>query len=395
MLTDTKIRSLQPRERLFRVADSHGLELEVTPKGSRHWRARYKWAGKPRMISLGSYPVVTLAAARDRHLAVRRDLANGKDPAASKRDLVTKQADLERSKFPIIALEWLSERKVEFKPATYKKAHSIIHGDLIPRLKHANVATLTTQQAAAILKKIAARSPHMAEKAKGYLSQIIDYSMLNGLREDGKALSLRRAVQVPKAVSVPAATTRAELSHVLRTIDSYDGEVTQAALRFAALTTMRPMNIVQARWEHMDFDENTWTIPAEQMKNGNAHTVPLPKQAIELLLKAKTWKVHGGWIFPPISKQKTPHLHRDTLSKALRSSGLQGKHVPHGFRSSFRTMAREEFDEQEDVLEVQIAHAKKGVVNKAYDRTRFLSKRILIMQRWADLLDELRLSRKE
>jgi len=392
MLTDTAIRALKPRAKTHRVSDRQGLAIEVTPQGVRLWRFRYQWAGKERMISLGRYPEITLVAARTRALEWRRELAAGRDPAQVKRDLVAKQFDHELSKFPVIALEWLAERKEEFKPATYRKAHSIIHGDLMPGLKYANVATLTTPQAIVVLEKIAARAPHMAEKAKGYLSQIIDYSIKKGLREDGRTLSLRRAVRMPKAVSVPAATTRAELAHVLKAIDRYEGEVTQSALRFAALTTMRPMNVVQARWENLDLNDRTWTIPGEQMKNGNPHTVPLPTQAIELLQKAKLWKAHGGWVFPPLSKQTTPHLHRDTLSKALRSSGLRGKHVPHGFRSSFRTMAREEFDEREDVLEVQIAHAKKGVVNKAYDRALFLKKRVLIMQRWADLLDELRVA---
>lgn len=128
------------------------------------------------------------------------------------------------------------------------------------------------------------------------------------------------------------------------------------------------------------------------MRSGKEHRVPLPRQAVTILEQAKKWVSHGGWAFPPVAKQNTPHLHRDALSKALRATGMQGKHVPYGFRSSFRTTMREELGIAEDNLEAQeaqIAHAKKGAVNKAYDRTRFLKQRVPVMQQWADHLGSL------
>jgi integrase len=229
----------------------------------------------------------------------------------------------------------------------------------------------------------------MAVKAKGCLIQIIERAIQTGLREDGKNLTLRRAIRTPKTVSVPAAVTDTSLQNVLRAVDAYEGEVVRAALKLASLTAMRPANIVEARWEHIDLARRTWTIPAEQMKSGKEHMVPLSRQAMAILEQAKKWGRHGGWVFPAVAKQDTPHLHRDALSKALRSMGMQGKHVPHGFRSSFRTIMREEFGIAEDILEAQIAHAKKGAVNKAYDRTRFLKQRVPVMQQWADHLDSL------
>lgn len=399
MLTDATIRSLTPKSALFRVRDRDGLWLEITPGGKKHWRYRYQWAGRERMISLGTYPIVTLALARDRCVDARRHLAVGRDPAQVKRGEKAAIVQREDNKFPEVARRWLQTRHFDraqrsgdskpFARKTYQKASTIIEGDLIPSLRHVAIADLTTPQAIAALDKIQGRAPHMAVKAKNYLEHIVIYAIQKGLRGEGKVLSLRGSVHTPEARSVPAAVTIEALAIVVKAIATYPSPVTKAALSFCSMTTMRPANVAEARWEHIDLKAATWTIPAEEMKSGKPHIVPLPTQALELLKQAESWRRRGGWVFPAQAEQDTPHLHRDTLSKALRELGLQGKHVPHGFRSSFRTIAREEWKIDIDVLEAQIAHAKQGQVNKAYDRTRFLRERVQVMQRWADLLEQL------
>lgn len=394
MLTDTALRNLKPKDTLYRVCCSRRLYIEVTPSGSRLWRYRYKFDGKSKMISLGSYPAIALAQARERCFEADRVLANNLDPSDVRKEQEKNKIEVAESKFAIIALAWLEERnaKKSFSLSTYKKASTIIRSDLIPALGEISIAVLTTPQVMKVLRKIEARAPHMAEKAQGYINQIVDHAIKNGLREDGKTLSLKGAISTPKATSVPAAINRHDLSTVLKVIDQYPCPIVQSALKFASLTTMRPSNVVEARWEHIDMKKKTWSIPGDQMKNGEEHCVPLPSQAMEILKLAQAWKSRSqGWVFPPFTKGKTPHLHRDTLSKALRENGLRDKHVPHGWRSTFRTLAREEWKIDIDVLEAQIAHSKKGEVNKAYDRTKFLNERFDVMQRWANYLDELRI----
>ena len=206
MLTELAIRALKPRQTLYRVADANGLALEVTPRGAKHWRFRYRRAGKHQMVSLGTYPVVTLAQARERHLEARRQIANGLDPAQVKREAKKTVISREQGRFQTFALEWLEAKADDMAPRTYEKAESIIRQDLIPALRHANIASLTTPEAMAALDKISGRAPHMALKAAGYLTKMIDHAIKTGLREDGKILSLRGAVKLPKAKSVPAAT---------------------------------------------------------------------------------------------------------------------------------------------------------------------------------------------
>ncbi|TDK26254.1 DUF4102 domain-containing protein [Luteimonas aestuarii] len=392
MLTDAAIRALKPKSTLYRVADRDGLCLEVTTRGAKHWRYRYRWAGKGRMISLGSYPVITLGMARDRLLDARRQLATGTDPAQAKRKATRATAEAEHGRFPTFAGAWLEEQKKNVKPRTFDKMTAIVGRDLIPALRQANIATLTTPEAMRALGPIKKRAPHMAIKAVGYLNDMVDYAIKQGVREDGRTLSLKGAVKLPKAISVPSAQTPDALRGVLVTIDRYPNEIVRTALQLIALTVLRPSNIAEARWEHIDTENAVWKIPGEFMKTGEDHLVPLPTQALDLLNKAREWSRKDGWVFPALSRRGTPHLHRDTLSKALRDSGLKGQHVPHGFRASLRTLAREEFGIDIDVLEAQLAHSRGNATEQAYNRAKHLKSRAVVMQRWADWLDQLRRS---
>lgn len=392
MLTDAAIRALKPRQTLYRVADINGLALEITPRGAKHWRFRYRWAGSAQMISLGSYPVITLAMARDRLLEARRLLANGLDPAQAKRKARHAAVEEEHGRFPLFAHAWMAVREDEVKPRTYDKINAIVTKDLIPALRHTNIATLTTPEAMRALAPIIKRAPHMAIKALGYLNDMVDHAIKTGIREDGRTLSLRGAVKLPRATPVPAATDPDSLRNVLLAIDAYPNDVVRGALTLTALTALRPSNIVEARWSQIDLAKQVWIIPGERMKVGEEHSLPLPKQAVALLKKAAEWRDGSDWVFPAQSRRGIPHISRDSLSKALRESGLRGEHVPHGFRASLRTMAREAFEIDIDVLEAQLAHSRGNATERAYNRAKHLKKRVEVMQRWADYLDELRQS---
>lgn len=389
MLTDAAIRALKPRPTLYRVADRDGLCLEVTPRGAKHWRYRYRWAGKARMISLGTYPVITLGMARDRHLEARRQVANGIDPVQARRATELATVEAEHGRFPAFAATWLTERAKAVKPRTLDKMTAIVEKDLIPALRHTHIASLTTPEAMRALEPIIERAPHMAIKAVGYLNDMIDQAIKDGVREDGKTLSLRGAVKLPRSTPVPAAEDPDELKRVIHAIAQYPNQIVRVALHLTALTALRPSNVVQARWGQINLQKSIWEIPGQLMKTGEDHSLPLPRQAIALLKDARAWGGRDGWVFPALSRRTTPHLHRDTLSKALRESGLRGRHVPHGFRASLRTLAREEFDVDIDVLEAQLAHSRGNATQRAYNRTKHLRQRAQVMQRWADYLDQL------
>lgn len=389
MLTDTAIRALKPREKLYRIADWGGLCLEIAPSGSKLWRYRYRFQGAARMMSLGRWNEVTLAEAREAHRAARKTLASGVDPVSARRMSGEEKTRRERIKFPNFATEWLAYKKKRVASETYRKAKLVVEGDLIPALRHRTIDALATKDVTQVLDKINERAPNLAAKARQYLGGMMTYAMQQGLREDGKHLALKGAVINRRKGHIPAVTSPSELAPLLRAIDAYSSRTTRSALILASLTAMRPSVVASAQWAHIDLDNAEWHVPGELMKTGHAHIVPLPRQAIALLqgLRADT---KGEFVFPSPARQKTPHVHRDGLSKALRDMGFQGKHATHGFRGTLRTMARERLGVDIDVLEAQLAHAKRGDVQKAYDRTTFGDQRIKVMQAWADYLDELR-----
>lgn len=187
----------------------------------------------------------------------------------------------------------------------------------------------------------------------------------------------------------PAATTPAELTHVLRAIRGMPSPVTRTALLLCCYLAQRPGNIVAMRWDQLDERGHEWTLPAEAMKTRRSHVVPLPWQAVELLESLKPLSGGVGFVFPPLARQRNRYLTRDTLSKALRDAGLRNKQTPHGLGATFRTVARERLGINEDVLEAQLAHAKHGAVQATPDRTGFIKQRHCILQRWADYLDTL------
>jgi integrase len=156
------------------------------------------------------------------------------------------------------------------------------------------------------------------------------------------------------------------------------------------LTAQRPGLVVSAEWSEFNLQEAEWSIPGHKMKMRKPHIVPLPRQAVALLQSMLVWTAGQRFVFPALARQKTVHLHRDALSNALRDMGFQGKHATHGFRTSLRTIARERLRVDPDVLEAQLAHAKRGDVQQAYDRTEFNDLRRRVMQKWADFLDKLR-----
>lgn len=367
--------------------DGNGLYLEVLASGSRVWRLKYRHAGRESRATFGHFPEVGLAEARDKTAKARALLRDGIDPNAAKTAKRDAARRVTEGSFPKVASAWLESRKPEWAPETHRKAAYVVETYLAPKLRRASIATLTSRQAADALAGI---PPSLAAKARGYLGQIVAYAMRKGLREDGRVLALRGALPKLDKGHIPAAVDVADVRRLVQAVAAYTVPVTRAALTVAMLTAQRPGNVVAMEWEEVDTDTGEWVIPAAKMKTRHAHIVPLSRQAMEALQEMRLYTAGQTFVFPALYRQTTPHLHRDALSNALRKIGFQGKHATHGFRGMFRTMARERLGVPADVLEAQLAHAKKDEIQKAYDRTAFVAERKGVMQAWGDYLDALR-----
>jgi len=367
--------------------DGSGLYVEVSASGSRLWRMKYRHTGKEKRLAFGAFPEVSIAEARERAAKARALLRDGIDPAADKAAKAATAKRVAGSTFPVVAAAWLAKMKPGWADETYRKATYVVETYLSPALRRQSVTTLTTKQAADALAGI---PPSLAAKARGYLGNIVNHAIHEGLRDDGRLLSLRGVLPKADKGHIPAAVDLADVRKLTKAIESYPIAVTQAALKIAMLTAQRPGSVARMEWAEVDLDAGEWSIPGLKMKTRHAHMVPLSAQAVAVLRGLLPYTEGKRYVFPPLYRQTTEHLHRDSLSNALRKMGFQGVHATHGFRGMFRTVARERLNIAVDVLEAQLAHAKKDEIQKAYDRTQFLDERKVAMQCWADYLDTLR-----
>ena len=388
MLTEIQVKNAKRKAKAYKLSDERGLFLLVTPNGGKWWRFKYRFNGKEKLISFGTYPDASLKVARMQRDDARALLVNFKDPSAE-RTANKEQAKRDSlSTFAAAAEDWLTFKSKGWAKETERKARFVVDRYLTPAIGSKSIATMGSKDVSSTLVKIAKTAPNLAFKARQYIGGIIRYAQREGLRDESRALPLGEILPSFEKGHIPAATTPADIAIVIKAVHAYTSPVTRAALLTCAYTALRPSIVVSMRWEEIQDDE--WHIPAAKMKMRFAHIVSLPSQQLELLEQMRPYSGGKEYVFPAQARQKNKHLNRDSLSSAMRDMGLQGKAAPHGFRGTLRTIARERLGVDMDILESQLAHAKKGDVQKAYDRTTFNDERRRVMQMWADYLDDLR-----
>jgi integrase len=414
-LTELQISRARVTGRAYTRPDGNGLHLAVSAAGLKTWVVRYRLPGSSTATpaTIGRYPTMTLAEARVCAVEARRDAAQGKATAGTRRAQqavaaasdagntaeAVAQAEAERATFRAVSGRWLAERRPGWAAETYRKARLVVDAYLIPALGDADMRTLETKDVRPVLVEMAAKTPQLARKARQYVGSIVDHAINEGLRSDESALRLARSLPTFRSGHMPAVTDDEHtLGAVMRSIDAHENRVVRAALTLAALTVMRSGVVASARWSEIDLEAGEWRIPGKEpdgtnrMKTGQEYSTSLPEQALEVLREMHARSAGEEYVFPPQSRQNTPHLSRDALSKALRDMGFQGVHTTHGFRASLRTLGRERLGIDVDVLEAQLAHAPKDEVEAAYARVKFKEQRRVVMQAWADYLDKAKAS---
>jgi integrase len=346
-----------------------------------------------------------------RALEIQRDARQGKQTdglrksrrtaitAAQAAQELSEQAKKEKENALLraVAVRWLAERKPTWSISTHSKAYLIVHSYFIPAIGELDMRSITTADVKPLLVQMSRATPSLARKAKQYINAIVGHAIDDGLRGDDQILRLHRILPTQPKGHMPAVTDDdGRLGDIMRAIYDYPNSVVRAALILTALTAMRPGAVVNAKWDEFNFTKAEWRVPGKnpdgtnRMKSGEDFTMPLPSQALAVLREMKERANSETYVFPAQAFQRTPHLSRDALSKALREMGFQGEHCTHGFRASFRTFAREALEVPMDVLEAQLAHAPKDEIQAAYARVKFNKQRTDALQRWADYLDKLR-----
>lgn len=378
-------------KRHFPLFDGKGLHL-IERGGHHHWRLKYtRPDGRENRLALGAYPEVSLAEARSLALKARAKLRDGVDPGQERQAAKAVARAAAAHTFAQVASRWLEIKEPGWSTVTRRKNRRAVEVYLLPYLGALSAGAVRTSDVVPVVRDADLHSPEYAKAAAGAAQAIVRLAIAEGLREEGRLLDLDLRHNLPRHQRGhnPAATTPARVAEVLQVIRGLPNPVTRTALMLCCYLGQRPGNVAAMRWDQIDIPTAEWLLPAAVMKMQEEHVVPLPRQALKLIEELRPLTGGVGFVFPPLAQQKNEHLTRDALSKALRDSGLRGKQTPHGLRAMLRTVARERLGVHEDVLEAQLAHAKRGQVSGAYDHARFIEERHLVMQKWADYLDDL------
>jgi integrase len=387
-LTDKAIRNAKPRAKPFKLSDGGGLFLLVQPSGSKWWRYKYRFGGKEKLLALGSYPVVNLKEARERHFQARKALDAGNDPSQVRREAKRIAAIKYENTFELMAREWHQNRIAKWTPDHAARILRRMEADIFPKLGHRPIADITASELLGALRKVEERDAlDLAHRLLQTCSQVFSFALVTERASRNPASELRGALQ-PTVKSNHAHLKADELPDFLAKLNEYDGEPqTKLAIRLLMLTFVRTGELRAAEWTEMDFQKAQWRIPAARMKMKEPHIVPLSKQAMAVLHDLQPLTGHWRFVFP---NQQKPSgcMSENTILYALYRMGYHSRATGHGFRSTASTILNEH-GFQADVIERQLAHGERDKVRAAYNHAQYLPERQKMMQWWADHLDEL------
>ncbi len=395
-LTDIKIKQAKPKEKPYKISDEKGLYLEVAPSGGKWWRLKYRIEGKEKRFSLGVYPDVSLALARERRDDARKLIANGIDPSAHRKATKEARAESNANSFEVVAREWFDKWKTTKSAKHSDKVIRRLERDVFPWLGPRPMGDIKPPELLTVLRRIEARAVETAHRAKQNCSQVFRYAVATGRAERDFTVDLKGALTPWKPEHFPSITDPEQIAPLLRDMCGYRGSFeVQCALKIAPHVFLRPGELRLAEWREFDLGAAKWEIPAERMKMKQPHIVHLSRQVLEILEELRPLTGDGVYVFK--GQRPGKPLSDGTINKALRTLGYSTKDdiTAHGFRAMARTVLDEELGFQVDWIEHQLAHAVRDANGRAYNRTAHLVGRRQMMQVWSDYLDRLRVPPEE
>lgn len=391
-LTDIKCRTTKPAEKTYKLSDAGGLYLTVNPNGSKLWHFKYRYDRREKKLSIGPYPLVSLAEARDFRDDAKRKLRAGLDPSAEKAAAKKQRLEKAENTFDKQAWEWYEHNLTGWSKNHANTVSTRLKQDILPQIGRMPITDVKALDLLAMVRKIEAREAYeVARRSLQYCGQIFRFAILHGRAEINPTPNLKGALKsVPKGHY--AAFDSRELPAFLEKFHRNDARlfpITRLALELMMLTFVRTSELIKAEWSEFDFNEAIWRIPAARMKMKRDHLVPLSSQAISILTQLRTLHSNQKWIFPSQIKPRN-HMSNNTILTALARMGYRGIMTGHGFRALAMSTIKEKLGYRHEVIDRQLAHAQRNQVVAAYDRAEFLDDRTKMMQDWADYIDKIR-----
>ncbi|HWL52837.1 MAG TPA: integrase arm-type DNA-binding domain-containing protein [Chthoniobacteraceae bacterium] len=391
-LTDRFVKTVKPKEKAYKLTDGGGLYLQVQPNGSKLWRLRYYFLGKEKLLSIGSYPTVTLAEARAKREEVKKLLVNGHDPAVQKREEKREAIRKAANTFEALAREWHEKQKDQWTPNHASCVMRRLEANVFPHIGSRLVQEIDALELLeCVLRRIEKRGANeVAARVKQICGQVFRYGIVTGRCQRDPSFDLKDALKKARG-SHYAALDIKEMPEFLAALERNDARLfgrTRRGIRLLMLCFTRTSELIRATWDEFDLENGVWEIPAERMKMRRPHVVPLSRQAIEILREQQreTGDFNTRWVLPSQIKPRDP-MSNNTILFAIGRMGYKGRMTGHGFRALAMTTIKERLGYRHEVVDRQLAHAPVSKVDRAYDRAQFLEERTFMMQDWADYLD--------
>lgn len=393
-LSDVKARNAKPREKNYKLADGGGLYLLVSPTGGKLWRLKYNYGDKEKLLSLGSYPTVSLSEARQRRDDAKKLLENGVDPSVNRKAIKTARNEAAANSFETIAREFHGHKKGEWTEDHATTIMTRMEKDIFPWIGATPVTLVTAKDIKGVVDRVKSRGT--IEAARRLLT-IINQVFIYAISTDRANFSIAQGLKgyLPPSSKtrkhMAAVTDPKELAPLLRAMDTYQGGfVAQCALKLLPLFFCRPGELRHTEWREVDFEAEQINIPASRMKMKADHIIPLSSQAIAILKELQPLTGHGKYVFPS-TRSFSRCMSDNTINAALRRMGFDGSTVVgHGFRATARTLLHEVLQANPYVIEAQLAHRVPDTLGNAYNRTTHIADRRKMMQTWADYLDGIK-----
>lgn len=399
--SDLTLKACRPQDKPYRINDGKGLFLLVNPNGSKYWRLNYTFQGKRNLISLGTYPNISLKQARQKATDCQQLLTEGIDPSQARKQqkkAIKKNIDDEKrlaegipleNSFAEVAQNWLKDFEHTVAANTFKKINNRIQRHIFPHIGNKQIAQIKAPDILGVLLPLSKRQNiETAHRALTDCSRIFRYAVAHGLAEYDPTQAVKDALPPTKIKHRAAITDPRQIGGLMRAIDDYNGTfVVKCALIFSPLVFARPGEIRQMLWRDVDFKAKEWRYLVT--KTETEQIVPLSRQAVEVLQDVQKVTGLSEYVFPSIRSDKRP-MSENTVRLALRAMGYDAETMSaHGFRTTASTLLNEQ-GWSPDAIERQLAHSPKNKVRAAYNRAQYLDERRRMMQAWADYLDGLK-----
>lgn len=389
-LSRTVLEALEPEPKEYR--ENYGtdrLYFVVNPSGNKRWELRYKRPdGKWGWHGLGSFRDVSAELARTKAIEINNQLKNGVDIIKQRKEEA--EAGSPELNFKSIASEWIEDRKIKGRArATISAMEASLKNDVFPVVGHRQITEVTRAECLKIQSSIEKRNAlNVSEKVRNWLNEIFRFAIAKGYCDNNPAIYLVDvSTPTPKSSQYPHLLEKDLPRFLNKLAASKSSQIVQCAAWLTIYTASRPGMVRSAEWSELDFEEEVWQVPAWKMKTRGAHTVPLSRQVIDILLKLRELTGRSKYLFPG-QGSVNPVISENTINKCFALIGYKEKITGHGSRHTATTLLSEH-GWPGTWRSAQLAHAKKGL-EKVYNKAEFIERRRIMMQWYCDYLDTLK-----